>query len=139
MEGVDAKFLQSIADVDRGEHSSVRRALFAVSSNLHAASDPDERLPPTQISDMDESIIEASEDVADPEDELSSDVFDKQASLGFLCLLGFLALGFLACLCRTSPFTTTIRLNGLELQQESCRLLYGLLDGTQERHSVFAV
>lgn len=76
MKCVDAKLFQSVADIYSSQHSSVGGALLTVSADFHSSSDAHKGFSSAEVSDMDESVIEACKDVADPEDKFASNVLD---------------------------------------------------------------
>lgn len=67
MDGVDADGLKYLVDVLSGQHSSVGRALFSVSLDLHATADTGVGFAAGHISHVDESVVLGGLDVADTE------------------------------------------------------------------------
>merc|ERR1719240_971658 len=64
---VDTNILEGLVDVDGSQHRSVGRRLFSIGLNLQAASDTAVGLATGEISDVDESVVEGSEEMDNTE------------------------------------------------------------------------
>jgi len=73
VEGGDAELLAPDGNVLGGKHGRVGAGLVAVGLDLHTASDTDEGLAAGEVGDVDESVIEGSEEVGDAENLLTLD------------------------------------------------------------------
>ena len=71
VEGVDLKLFASCNDVMGGHHSGVGRRFFSVSLDLHTTGHTDQGFTARQISDVDKSVIESSQNVSNSEDYFS--------------------------------------------------------------------
>ena len=91
--------------------TSVRRRLFSVSLDLHAAGDAGVGLSPRKVSHVDEGVVEGGEDVTDAEDVLGllSSADHGGSVVSDLFLLGGLSLG--AFLSSLLAFTLSFGLN----------------------------
>ena len=67
VQGGDAELLAADSHVLGGKHSSVGGRLIPVSLHLHTSGDTDKGLTTSQISDVDEGVVEGSKDVSDGE------------------------------------------------------------------------
>ena len=83
VEGVDVEGLALLSDVDGSEHSGIRGRLITISLDLHSSSDSGESFASREISNVDEGIVEGSEDVSNSEDAGSrGDLGDEGDLLG---------------------------------------------------------
>merc|ERR1719369_1061442 len=80
----DAESLHLLGHVLSGQHSGVGGGLVTVSLHLHTTSHPADGLPAGQVGDVDEGVVEGSEDVRHSEDELAVPDLRAQAHLDLL-------------------------------------------------------
>ena len=71
VEGGEAELLALLRNVLGGKHGGVRRGFVTVGLDLHSPGDSDERFSARKIGDVNECIIEGSEQVGDTEDFFS--------------------------------------------------------------------
>lgn len=91
VQGGDAQLLAASGDVLSSQHGGVGRRLVTVGLDLHSTGDTADGFAATQIGDVDEGVVERSEDTGNAEDELTLADLGAQGDVllgGTLSLLG---------------------------------------------------
>lgn len=84
MEGGNADLLALSGNVLSGKHRSVRGRLVTVSLDLHTTSNSGDGLLAGQVGNVDESVVEGSEDVGNAEDVLTLSDLGTERDSSFL-------------------------------------------------------
>jgi hypothetical protein len=71
VKSVDTEFLTLGSNLLSGQHSGIRRRLITISLNLHTTSDTRDSFTTGKIGNVNESIVERSEDVGNTENEFT--------------------------------------------------------------------
>jgi hypothetical protein len=71
VESGDTEFLAAGSNVLGCQHGGVGRALVTVGLDLHATGDTGDGFAARKIGDVDEGVVEGSEDTGDTEDKLT--------------------------------------------------------------------